>query len=298
MNGLRFRKGRRKGGAKAALVRTLPLALVGAAALFSSTVTADVTPVGQPVLTASGETAPTHLPRTHAASIALRAGFTSEVPGSSTTPELERVAIELNPAVEFQTAGLPSCPLSEVASPTEDPRQTCAESLVGHGTVDSEITLWGQAPARVEGTLHAFYAFAEGVPRILARVTTGEPLSLVYVIPFEIHQADRAFGTRLIVRKMHTVHGRCLVNRQNCFAQPYRLTGVYGHISKLNLSLHRAFAHAGHRTSFVTAKCPLPRAPAPRNPPEPTFPFVRATAHYTDQSSMQSTESTVLRRAC
>jgi hypothetical protein len=257
-----------------------------------------VSPIPEPVLTASGETAPTHLSRTHTVPITLRTGFSSEVPGNSTTPELERIAIELNPAIEFQTAGLPSCPLSVAASPTEDARRTCAGSLVGQGTVDSEITLPDQTPVKVEGTLLAFYAFAEGVPHILGRVTTSAPLSLVYVIPFGIRQAHRAFGTRLIVRKMRVIAGVCARGHPDCFAQPYSLTGIYGHISKLELSLHRTFAHAGRRTSFVVARCPLPRGPVPRNPPGPTFPFLRVTAHYTEQGEMESTESPVLRRAC
>lgn len=280
------------------LASAILLALVGGTATRTSAVTAEVSPVPEPVLTASGETTPTHLSRTHPAPITLRTGFTSEVPGSSTTPDLERVAIELTPAIEFQTAGLPSCPLPKAASPTEDPRQTCAESLVGRGTVDSEIALPGQPPAKVEGTLVAFYAFAEGAPHILARVTTGAPLPLVYVIPFEIREAHRAFGTKLIVRKMHILHGRCLRNRPNCFAQPYRLTGIYGRISKLELSLHRTFAHAGRRTSFVVARCPLPRGPVPLNPSGPTFPFIRVTAHYAGQGGTESTESPALRRTC
>jgi hypothetical protein len=68
--------------------------------------------------------------------------------------------------------------------------------------------------------------------------------------------------------------------------------------AKLELSLHRTFAHAGRRTSFVVAKCPLPRGPVPRNPPGPTFPFLRVTAHYAEQGDMESTKSPVLRRAC
>jgi len=47
----------------------------------------------------------------------------------------------------------------------------------------------------------AFYAFAEGQPHILAQVTSGGPLPLTYVIPFQIEKAHGAFGMSLVVRR-------------------------------------------------------------------------------------------------
>jgi hypothetical protein len=100
-------------------------------------------------------------------------------------------------------------------------------------------------------------------------------LPLTYVIPFQITKAHGAFGTSLVVRKMRRIQGECVKVHPNCFAQPYVLKGVYGHISSFELSLHRLFAHAGERESFVSADCP---APAKR--PEATFPLTRASLEY------------------
>jgi len=283
-----------RGTAGAATLRRPIVALV--LALTTICVATAAAEIGSPVeyvLNASGTTAPSRLPDGRPVAIALKVGFTSEALGSATTPELGRIAIELNQAIELNTEGLPSCPLSVVGSPTADPTKSCARSLVGRGVVDSEITLPGQAPVKVEGSLLAFYAFAEGAPRILARVVTGEPLPVVYVIPFEIHQAPRTLGTVLRVKKMHILHGICRTGFSNCFAQPYNLNGVYGRISSLQLTLHRSFAYDGQRASFAAAHCPH-RASTSSN----TFPLLRVTAHYAEQTATESTRSPVVSGSC
>jgi hypothetical protein len=76
---------------------------------------------------ASAETAPAQLSRDRPTGIALKAGFTSKAPGRTDTPELGRIALEFNPAVEFHT-GLPSCPLAEVGAPAGPARAAPARS--------------------------------------------------------------------------------------------------------------------------------------------------------------------------
>ncbi|MGA8744330.1 MAG: hypothetical protein WB507_00505 [Solirubrobacterales bacterium] len=240
----------------ALLIGAAALALLAFAGFKASSSAGAEIPIVEVKMSASGEIAPAKLPRTQPAPATLRLGFTSESLGEPTTPELTRIALEISRNVTLQTTGLPSCPLSTLYLPSVGTRALCARSLVGHGSVTSEITLPGQAPVKVAGRLLAFYGIGEGRPRVLAQVTTGSPLPLTYVIPFEIEKAQGVFGTSLIVPKMSGIRGKCAYGHPNCFAQPYTLKGVYSHISKFELSLKRSFTHSGKRKSFVSAECP------------------------------------------
>jgi hypothetical protein len=241
----------------AALVRIgVLLALFVVAAILPDVATGETGLVGEPALSASGLVIPSRLPNFHRIPVTLQLRFRFEGSDHGTTPELTSIALDVSRNVALQTEGLPSCPLARLYSSYASPRQTCAGSLIGHGGVISEVTLPGQAPTMVDGRLLAFYNFAEGQPHILAQVTSTGALPLTYVIPFQIERTRGAFGTRLQVRKMSNIQGKCTRNHPNCFAQPYRLKGIYGHISNFELSLHRLFVHGGKRESFVSADCP------------------------------------------
>lgn len=173
-----------------------------------------------------------------------------------TTPELTAITLDVSRNLAFQTAGLPSCPISNLYSESSDARQTCAGSLVGYGIVISEVALPGQAPVTIEGRLSAFYDFGEGQPRILAQVTSTGALPLTYVIPFTIYKARGVYGTILSVQQMRFIAGECARGHPNCFSQTYTYKGIYGRISKFELTLGRQFVHAGKRISVVGADCP------------------------------------------
>jgi hypothetical protein len=205
----------------------------------------------------------------------LRLGFTSKAPSTPTTPELTAIRLEISRNLAFQTADLPSCPISELYSESSDAGQICAGSLVGSGIVISEVTLPGQAPVTIEGHLSTFYDFGEGQPRILARVTSNGALPLTYVIPFTISKAHGAFGTILSVEQMRFINGICARGHSNCFSQTYTYKGIYGHISKFELTLNRQFVHAGKRSSVVSADCP-----ASGSSPSAVFPVVKVNLSY------------------
>lgn len=177
--------------------------------------------------------------------------------------------------IAFQTAGLPSCPIAELYSESSDAERVCAGSLVGHGIVISEVSLPGQAPATIEGHLSAFYDFGEGQPRILAQVTSAGALPLTYVIPFTIYKTHGVYGTTLSVEQMRFIAGICRRGHPNCFSQTYTYKGIYGHISKFELTLDRQFAHAGKRASVVSAECP-----ARNGSSSASFPLVKVDLAY------------------
>lgn len=213
-----------------------------------------------PTPLASGAIAPIKLPRTQPAPITLSIGFESP-PVEGSTPELESIDLELSRHITFETAGLRSCSTSQLYATHVSPRESCPKSLVGRGSVASEVRKPGGTTVALTGHLLAFYS-AEGHRRlILARVETGEPLPLIYVIPFTIGKAEGRFGTDLSVstQAMARLQGLCASSNPYCFYSPHKLVGIYGRISSFEISLHRTFRGEGGRASFVNAVCPAPR---------------------------------------
>ena len=77
------------------------------------------------------------------------------------------------------------------------------------------------------------------------------------MIPFRFGKGKGNFGTSLYASKSRMRHilGVC-VPQSACFGSTYGFEGIYSHISKLDLSLHRIFASHGRKKSFVSADCP------------------------------------------
>src|SRR5262249_18315835 len=122
--------------------------------------------------------------------------------------------------------------------------------------VDSEIVTPGQAPVPEEGQLRAYLGRYRGTPAILAQVKTGDPLPLVYVIPFHLWEGEGRHGDRLVAYKMHQIHGKCLGSCPG--PGPYSFEGIYTHISRFEMTLRRTWSRAGRAHSFVAATCPAP----------------------------------------
>ncbi len=268
----------------------LALTLITFAGVLSVSANSDVGPAGgEAVIGVSGEVAPARLPRSRKVPVALRLGFTSATPGTPTAPEITAVRMQVSRSIAFHTAGLPSCPTAELYSESSNAGQVCAGSLVGYGTVISEVTLPGQAPVTIEGHLLAFYDLGEGRPRILAQVTSAGAVPLTYVIPFTLEKGYGHTGAVLSVEHMQNIEGRCARGRPNCFAQTYTYKGIYGHISKFELTLDRQFTHARKRVSVVSADCP-----AHRGSSSATFPLVKLSLAY----ARATTQSQVATSRC
>lgn len=268
------------------LIAAVLAATVAAGLSTAASAAGAIAPVPEPGMTASGELLPAKLPRSGMAPATLRLGFTSYPINEAAVPDLSSIEIGLSRRVTLETAGPPSCSVAKLRSAYVNARQACSRSFVGHGSVTSEVTLPGQAPVVITGHLLAFYALAEGRPRILAQVTSGDPLALTYVIPFAIDAAEAPFGPSLVVRQMSRLQGICAAGHPNCFSDPYRLEGVYGHISSFEMSLHRIFSRAGRRRSFVNAGCPVPGHRSAGN-----FPLARIKLRYTTGSTLSDSAS-------
>jgi hypothetical protein len=281
--------GESRAGPLVLLLGALALTSMAVAGFLPRPAGGEATQTGEAVIGVSGETFPDKLPRSRMVPATLRLGFTSEAPNAPTTPELTAIRLEVSRNLAFQTAGLPSCPIADLYSGSSDAGQICAGSLVGYGIVISEVTLPGQAPVTIEGRISAFYDFGEGQPRILAQVTSTGALPLTYVIPFTIHKVHGIFGTILSVEQMRFITGICAPGHPNCFSQTYTYKGIYGHISKFEITLDRQFVHAGRRASVVRADCP-----AGDGSSSATFPLVKVNLSYSGAIS----RSQVATRRC
>jgi hypothetical protein len=267
--------GRPRTGLLTLLLGAFAFVVLAVAGICTPFAGGDVAQTGEVVIGVSGETVPSKLPRSRSAPATLTLKFTSEALNTPVTPELTAIRLDLSHNIAFHTAGLPSCPIADLYSGSSDAGRICAGSLIGHGTVISEVTLPGQAPATIKGRLSAFYDLGEGQPRILAQVTSAGALPLTYVIPFTIEKTHGAYGTALHVAQMRFIAGKCRRGHPNCFSQTYTYKGIYGHISKFELTLGRQFAHAGEKTSLVSADCP-----ARNGSSSASFPFVKVDLTY------------------
>lgn len=230
-----------------------------------------------PKAIATAELRPRRLPRGWQAPASLRLGFTSSAINPPGVPQLSAISFELSRNLSLHAAGIRSCPINRLYRPAVAARRSCGGSVVGRGTVDSEVLL-EKKEVPVEGTMTAFYDLDESQPRILGQVTTKGPTQLIYVLPFRIEGERGRYGTKLAIPEMRRVHGR-IGRRRHLYNFPYS----YGRISKLNLSLKRSFAFADRRRSFVTATCPVRKGQAGTD-----FPLMKATLDYSESASYYS----------
>jgi hypothetical protein len=162
--------------------------------------------------------------------------------------------------VSLDTRGLKSCEEGTLYTPSIDASKACTGSLVGRGSVTSEIFSRG-GWVTVTGSLLAFYSDYDGRPLLYAQVRTPEPIDLLYVIPFTIGKASRLGGPDLFVPvgKMRAIAGICIAKRPDCFNPPYDLEDFYDRISALDMRLHRVYRSEGTRRSLVNATCAAPK---------------------------------------
>jgi hypothetical protein len=230
-----------------------------------------------PKAIATAELLPRRLPRGWQAPASLRLGFTSSAINPPGVPQLSAISFELSRNLSLHGTGLRSCPIKGLYRPAAAARRSCEGSVVGRGTVDSEVLLENEE-VPVEGAMTAFYDLDEGQPRILGQVTTKGRVRLIYVLPFRIEEERSRYGTKLVIPEMRRVHGK-ISRAGRLYSFPYG----YGRISKLTLSLKRSFAFADRRRSFVTASCPARQGRAGTD-----FTLMKATLDYFESASYYS----------
>lgn len=184
---------------------------------------------------------PSTLPRTDPAPVTVEMSGSIKTTNKSVPPRLNRISLDINSHGVLSAKGLPTCNLAQISTGTgASAKSACGRALIGHGNVTSRIAFPSQEPFLSIGGMEAFNGTIHGHPAIFAQVSSQKPLSLTYVIVFEVKKTHGRYGTALIATLPPIASG-------------------YGEISSFYMTLGRKFTSHGHSESYASANCPAPK---------------------------------------
>jgi hypothetical protein len=208
-------------------------------ALFSSLALGEVGQNGPVRVSVSGDLSPSKLPRKGTAPIAVSVGGKiSSTDQSQGPPQLEEMSIAINRHGHLDTHGLPRCRMGEIdPSTNQEALAACRPSLIGEGSFSADVKLPEQSPFPSQGKVFAFNGRLNGHPAVLAHIYGTRPLPTSIVLPFVITGTKGTFGTLLT-------------------ASLPQVTGDWGFVTGLSMTLEREFTYKGKRRSYLSAGCP------------------------------------------
>jgi hypothetical protein len=219
----------------------------------------------------SGKLRPTVLPRRGTAPIAVSLGGTIALARPGALPKLTRLTIALNRNGHLDTRGLPRCGVGRIRpSSTREALSACGAALVGEGSFSADVKIPEQSPFPSEGKILAFNGRFHGHAAVLAHIYGTSPLPTSYVLPFSIRHTPGTYGTVL----------------EASFPQ---VTGEWGYVTGIAMSLHRRFVYRGRTRGYLSAGCP-----APKGFTAVAFPLARTGFEFDNGLSI----STTLNRTC
>lgn len=222
------------------------LALLGSVVLLtlgalSSLASGEVSQKNGVRVAVQGSLAPSKLPRTGSAPVAVSISGHIDSLGEGTLPQLQKMTVAINSAGRLDLHGIPHCRIGHInPSTNEEALAACGSSLIGEGSFSADVKLPEQSPFPSEGRLLAFNGTIGGKPAIFGHIYGTKPLPTSFVLPFRVKQTKGTFGTVLEA------------------AFP-RATGEWGYVTGISLNLNKK--------RFLSAGCPAPkgisRAPFP-----------------------------------
>ena len=216
-------------------------AAILAALVCASLAQASLSQKGVLQVSFEGGIRPSTLPRTDPAPVTVEMSGSIKTTNKSVPPRLNRISLEINSHGKLSAKGLPTCNLAQISTGTgASARSACGRALIGHGNVTSRIAFPSQEPFLSIGGMEAFNGQVHGHPAIFAQVSSQKPLSLTYVIVFEVKKTHGRYGTALIATLPPIASG-------------------YGEISSFYMTLGRKFSSHGHSESYASANCPAPK---------------------------------------
>lgn len=241
--------------AKTAVALASIAALLATAALAS----AEITQRGNLRVAVNGKLAPTKLPRTGAAPIAVAVKSQITTTDETQPPKLRGLRIEINRNGRLSTAGLPVCPYGSIRTATSaQALKACRSALVGSGSLEANVVLATQEPYPTKSRLLLFNGRIKRKPVLLGQVFSARPFANSFVIVFKISRTRRGtYGTVLSA------------------TLPAALRS-WGVVTGIEMNLSRRYRVRGKRRSFLASGCP-----APRGFPRATFPLARTTFGFT-----------------
>lgn len=216
------------------------MALLALAAPLSPLASGEVTQKGNVRVSVQGKLTPQSLPRDGVAPISVSVSGRIGATGSAGPPQLRKIAIAINRHGRLSSRGLPLCRIGHIdPSTTSEALSSCGSSLIGAGSFSANVKLPEQSPFPSHGRVVAFNGRLRGRPAILAHIYGTKPVPTSYVLPFLVRSSRGTFGTVLE-------------------ASLPKITGDWGYVTGIAMTLERRFSFRGKQRSFLNAGCPAP----------------------------------------
>lgn len=190
-------------------------------------------------LTFDADFSPHSLPRDRGAPVSVEVSGRIATTDGTHPPPLRRLEVAIHRNGRLYSKGLPTCsaPILQSTS-TKTAMERCGAALVGRGSFRAEVQLGKEVVAT--GRILAFNSRRHGKPALLMHLFAGVPVRFTLIVPLTIsHPGKGRFGT--VLR-----------------ASIPRLGGGLGSVTEINLTIHRRYAYAGKRRSYVSAACEAP----------------------------------------
>lgn len=241
------------------------------AAMLCSLASAEVSQEDGVRVSVTGKMAPTRLPRSGTAPIAVSVAGHITATKATALPKLKAITIAINRYGHLDLRGLPLCRLGHInPSTTAEALAACRSSLIGEGSFSASVKIPEQSPFPSQGKVLAFNGRLRGKPAIFAHIYGTTPVPTSYVLPFSISSTSGTYGTRLE-------------------ASLPQVTGEWGYVTGISLTLDRTYVSRGRTHSYLSAGCP-----APKGFPGAVFPLARTSFGFDGGLTLTST----LNRSC
>jgi hypothetical protein len=219
-----------------------------------------------------GKLLPKKLPRHGTAPVAVSVSGHIGAKHSGEPPQLKTLTIAINRHGHLFSRGLPRCRLGHIdPSTTREALAACRPALVGEGRFSANVRLPEQSPFPSNGKVLAFNGRLRGRPAIFAHIYGTDPVPTSYVLPFFVESTPGTFGT-VLETSLPSV------------------TGEWGFVTGISMTLDRIFSYRGRRRSFLSAGCP-----APAGFDLASFPLIRTRFGFEGGVSVTSTVNRVCR---
>ncbi len=213
-----------------------------------------------------GALAPSTLPRSTPAPVAVSVAGDIKVLAGAPLPQLRTITVAINRAGHLYDKGLPTCKVKSIQPATEaEARAQCPEAIVGSGHVTVQAHIPNQPFFSVDAKLLAFNGpRRNGHKLILAQVYSTAPPG-AFVLTFTVKKAPGVFGTTMSTTLPKSAQG-------------------WAYLSHFDMTLKRTYHYKGRQRSYVSAACAAPQgfSSAP-------FPFARATYGFDNGQKLSTT---------
>ena len=209
-------------------------------AAFAGLASAERAQYGQLIVWLDGGLSPLRLPREHRAPVSLTIDGGLQMSDRSDLPRVVKVGFAVPGQGVITTHGLPRCDRSRLrGADTDTALQVCRPALVGHGELDAQVVLPGQAPFWIRARLLMFNASPIGGKKVVLMHAYSSDPPIWAVLPFVIRHEDGWLGTRLSATVPDSL-------------------GPWPRLARFKLDLSRDYFAGGENRSFISASCPLP----------------------------------------